>query len=574
MKRVVSLCFAVLVVSCCLAYVPLGPRKSGKRVLQLAKDVEGDANFDKVIGSEVNDILGELFQNVYSKRAVRDSADDASMGVAEVELKFKQIFSKIKDTNQLSETGRLTLYTEATLMMDDAKKGDDNAIQSLVASQSSMMTNNIIKTRIYSQKKSPVLVVHGPGPVGVALVSFTKSLGKEFKFQYLEADVINTTPESQLNFAVREARAIIIAADSKKVKTTKSGWFGGGSSVEPFVVNEKGIKRLLNAVMNLSNRSQDNYNVKVVVMDNATKESKGIASMIGGGASDLGSEVILQCQQRKLDYAVMKMGEIIKDSETFPVNTRLKSRKTEDKDSNTKVSIAFTRSRVESSEVTKVSVAVEALLRSASHPQSNSTISLVSIEPTNEMPTDEEWDDEFLRIDGPELERIPILYASELQIAIKIGRVVKELQESGKLITPIEIERYSNGVRVLFRPKEDSYISSKEEKNREAKEKKAEKVATTTKSGYISPEEEARSTKLANSDGRSLPPKKKIKQELEGGLEFLLDATPYRRVRIRRCNMDPKTIIKEESEAMIIKEVYTGIRGLEKMYEMLMTESK
>ena len=71
-----------------------------------------------------------------------------------------------------------------------------------------------------------------------------------------------------------------------------------------------------------------------------------------------------------------------------------------------------------------------------------------------------------------------------------------------------------------------------------------------------------------------MPPKKKIKQELEGGLEFLLDATPYRRVRIRRCNMDPKTIIKEESEAMIIKEVYTGIRGLEKMYEMLMTESK
>ena len=83
-------------------------------------------------------------------------------------------------------------------------------------------------------------------------------------------------------------------------------------------------------------------------------------------------------------------------------------------------------------------------------------------------PTEQQWEDEFLKIDGPELIRTPIRFASKRQLLLSLFKATASLQNPGSgLVTPIEVEKYNNGVRILFRPKISSYSSSKEEKQQQ-----------------------------------------------------------------------------------------------------------
>jgi len=199
-------------------------------------------------------------------------------------------------------------------------------------------------------------------------------------------------------------------------------------------------------------------------------------------------------------------------------------------------------------------------------------------------PSDAEWDDEFLRLEGPELERIPLQFASEAQVALRMGRIVQELQEpSSGLVTPIEVERFANGARILFRPRESGYLSSKEEQAAERlrQEQAAASNSQTKKksiSGYMSPEAEAAEEEAAaakaslntvSAAGANVK-SKKLQNKLEGGLEIIVDSQPYRRVRIKRCNMGPQTVVKEESEALILKALLLGIRSLEREFKASM----
>ena len=59
---------------------------------------------------------------------------------------------------------------------------------------------------------------------------------------------------------------------------------------------------------------------------------------------------------------------------------------------------------------------------------------------------------------------------------------------------------------------------------------------------------------------------------MEGGLEVIVDSEPYMRVRIRRTNMGPNAVVKEESEAIILKALQRGIRNLEGFYEKMIKE--
>ena len=69
------------------------------------------------------------------------------------------------------------------------------------------------------------------------------------------------------------------------------------------------------------------------------------------------------------------------------------------------------------------------------------------------------------RLNGPELQRIPLKYASVSLAIVKINRVMTRLQTPGSgLITPISVEKYSNALRVLFQPKESSHTSGEEER--------------------------------------------------------------------------------------------------------------
>ena len=59
-------------------------------------------------------------------------------------------------------------------------------------------------------------------------------------------------------------------------------------------------------------------------------------------------------------------------------------------------------------------------------------------------------------------------------------------------VTPVEIERFSNGVRMLFRPPESSYLSKKEEQEQlRQKQLQEEGVgkSSSKKSAYKSPEQ-------------------------------------------------------------------------------------
>jgi hypothetical protein len=82
------------------------------------------------------------------------------------------------------------------------------------------------------------------------------------------------------------------------------------------------------------------------------------------------------------------------------------------------------------------------------------------------------------------------------QVALRLGRIVQDLKLSGSgLVTPIEVERYSNGARILFVPKDSTYASSKDEKNKKEQEAKNFPEKTILNKprtqGYVSPEQEA-----------------------------------------------------------------------------------
>jgi hypothetical protein len=203
---------------------------------------------------------------------------------------------------------------------------------------------------------------------------------------------------------------------------------------------------------------------------------------------------------------------------------------------------------------------------------------------TTQTVTESDWSDEFLKIDGPELLRIPLRFASQRQTLLCLNRVVKNLENNssvGRLVTPIIVEKFENGFKLVFKPLVSTYVSSKEEKkmqkNSEIEEnEKTENIKNNNQkfsSLYVSPEVEK--NKFDETNKRIDTEKKnKTKNKLEGGVEIIVDTTPYPRVRVRRCNMDVNTVVKIESESTILKAILNGIRTLELDYKILLTSDK
>ena len=154
------------------------------------------------------------------------------------------------------------------------------------------------------------------------------------------------------------------------------------------------------------------------------------------------------------------------------------------------------------------------------------------------------WDEAFLKLDGPELERFTddlgnVSYFDQLNEYLGEWAI---MMESGKkkLATPIRVApstRQSNlvregvkdraGVRLLFLP-------------------------TNTGSAYMSRSEER--AREQETGGRSTASKRR-RIKPEGGVEVLVEVTDRDtlRVRARRCNMADDTVIKEISEETILK---------------------
>lgn len=267
-------------------------------------------------------------------------------------------------------------------------------------------------TVLFSARASPYLLVYGSGVLGQETLKKMKQMGKSIELKVLDGDLLGIMTEKEIEVALRNVKTIIIVADSKKIES-KGGWFGGGNKggavssngVEAIninnnewdqLLNEKSLKKLLNATMKECNNG-GNPNIKIIAVGKATRQPKSITSFLGGENTEFDSEVILQCKQRGLGYAIIKVGTLISDDVPLPNGLRDRDRSTgSGSGSGTALKLSveelevaqreyvspvlFTgsNSRVELGEVTRLSLAVDAVLRSATHPLMNSTTTVLS----------------------------------------------------------------------------------------------------------------------------------------------------------------------------------------------------
>lgn len=534
---------------------------------------------------KVDDVISKVFELLSSKSGVDLNADEEG-DVESLNNQFNKLITDMKKSS-LTEMEKSIYFTEATLTMNTLKQNGKSSIAL------PRLEPSIPVSKLYSDSCAPYVCCYSSGKVGQRLKQAFKELGASVNVKYLDADILLGLPENELRFIVRGAKTLILASDTD-IKSGKKGWFDSGSDGFTSSLNSVGLKKILNAALSEQSKSSDSHPIKVVVCAKGMKESKGLASLLGGDTFDLESETVLLCNQRNFGYSIVKVGNVVDDDAQITVEGSLFKRLRESITSKTPATTTkypaqeavekavlrrpflVSTSRVDVTESTRVGVAVEGLLRMASYPLQNSTLSVISAPgESNVAPSSEEWDDELLRLVGPELHRIPLLYASPAQMNLKIVQVLRRLQEPGSgLITPISIEKYSNALRLVFTPKDSGYQSLREERQAELSTAAPVSTPAVKPGGYMSPEVEnklARDAK-AQTEARAAETKKRADAlKLEGGLEFFVDELPYKRVRIRRCCMGPRTIVKEESEALILKAVLNGIAILENDYRILLS---
>lgn len=142
-------------------------------------------------------------------------------------------------------------------------------------------------------------------------------------------------------------------------------------------------------------------------------------------------------------------------------------------------------------------------------------------------PSQMQWDDQFLRLDGPELWREG-LGAGSVKAAkdfIQNTFGPRFLKPGSGLTTPVDVVEVANGVQLVFKPSSSTFVSFKEEKAAEKARERGEDIKDDQ------------------------PRREKDK---EGGVEVVIEESPYPRVRALRCNMGEGTVVKEQSEQIIM----------------------
>lgn len=554
----------------------------------------------KSIIKELKDKMAALAPSSTNNGSVFEEMDTSSAGI---KAQFDEIFRRLK-AQSMSEKEQVDLLVNIAAPDMEGKKQPDLPT----------LKNDLPCTSLYSPASAPILLVHGTGPVSIRLLNIVNSFGKAASFRLINGSTLSFVPESELKFALRDIKSIIIAPDA--ASRVKKGWFGQMEVVEAdAVLNAKGLKRLLNGAYHEMKRSQQP--IKVVSLGKASKVARSVGSYLVGDTTDFDSEVILECSQRQLGYQIVQVGKVVEDITALdarnikyrgvdrflpPLATNAGARSIQ------VPSVTFTNSKIiEANEVTSADIAAEALLRAVSSSHRNGTIAVLSVLPqpsatpivsavATNAPNDEEWNDEFLKLDGPELLRRPLQFADEKQARAMLDQFARRIHEPPDigLITPVRVEKFHNAIRLAFAPVSSSYVSSKEEKqierNQAALQAEQESAALKSlgatnpikKSRYVSPEEEARMQVVSmDADARPVSTtivgqdktvskedgscdRKTVKNALtEGGLDILVETRPYVRIRVKRCLMGPKTIVKEESERLLLDLLQRMIGTLE-----------
>eukprot|EP00286_Rhodomonas_abbreviata_P015231 CAMPEP_0181321812 /NCGR_PEP_ID=MMETSP1101-20121128/18895_1 /TAXON_ID=46948 /ORGANISM="Rhodomonas abbreviata, Strain Caron Lab Isolate" /LENGTH=513 /DNA_ID=CAMNT_0023429685 /DNA_START=28 /DNA_END=1569 /DNA_ORIENTATION=+ len=165
----------------------------------------------------------------------------------------------------------------------------------------------------------------------------------------------------------------------------------------------------------------------------------------------------------------------------------------------------------------------------------NNTMSIISV--AGKPPTQGDWDDEFLRLDGPELWRSSLgsVSVEACRDWVKTAWASKWIKSGSGLTTPVAIKETQTGVQLVFTPAKSNYVSFKEEKQKEKAREKGDE-----------------------DDAKDKP--KKV-GDMEGGIEVSVEERPFPRVRAMRCNMAEETVIKETSEKIMMSSLKKDVEG-------------
>jgi len=172
---------------------------------------------------------------------------------------------------------------------------------------------------------------------------------------------------------------------------------------------------------------------------------------------------------------------------------------------------------------------------------------------TGKPMSQKEWDDAFLRLDGPELARIEVKkeggvetqYQTLCEYIFSWAQLFEE--DGGKkmgLSSPVAVTKSNDapgGVKLEFKATKtgSAYKTSKEERYLEAERKK-----------YVSQSSEDKS-------GETI---EVTKERKEGGVLVVVEREPVLRVRAKRCNMGSDTVVKEMSEELILKKLKEAVK--------------
>ncbi len=573
--------------------------------------------------------LNEILEKIQPMNSNSNTElDNEIINVDTLQSGFNELLDKLKNDDNMDGRKRNRMIVEMSLLQEDAKNDVDN-IKELVnaANDNEKITSNSYNSALYSTTSAPYCVVTSDGLVGKEVKSMFESVGSSIEVRYLNGNMLNALQDNEIRYAIRSCSTLILACDNPETYSKKQrGLFD--KTPLPFTIDSSSLKRLLDLVIEERRKVSTDArpSLKVVMLGRASRDKKGLADFLTGDSSDLEDELVLQCQKRGLGYVLVKAATVVSDedfdsgsSSSSSGNTRVRGPSAYQVvgAEETKADEALGLARplpsrpfsieyrsVQPIETTSASIIAEALLRAAPFPTNNCTYSILSLPNTDSSSSssmDAIWADELMKADGPELLRIPLRYASVAAVKAKIGRLALDLALAENvygLITRVKTEKYSNGAKLLFQPmstlaswNDDDDNNDDENESKKIKDKE-QKEKDTTKSGYISPEEEAKleaisidttprimsaSEMAAKRKANAVANKNikgKAKKSSDGGLELLVDDIPYPRVRVRRVAMDRDTIPKEESEGIILKAVTTVVRSLENDYRTLLKQQQ
>jgi len=185
------------------------------------------------------------------------------------------------------------------------------------------------------------------------------------------------------------------------------------------------------------------------------------------------------------------------------------------------------------------SVLVQALTRSE---MVNATLSAGALTSGDVAVSEEShWDDEFLKLRGPEIYRRPLKSASAEKTIKWLRDWARDFLKDGqRLTTPVEIENVPNGVTLRFLLPGGVGYDLDFDKEESADDR------------YVA-------SKAASSQARA-----KSRGTADGALTIVAEEAPFARVRVSRAEMGEGVVVKEMSEQAVLERLDRGLNVVDK----------